>query len=440
MKRVTVSALAGLQVLATLFVFVVGRCVPQSVASRLEAREAELKARLPAQRDVPAGLQEPAVGNILPHDITLANALGHAPRVTSLADYDIEAQEAFAAKQAELVELRTLLRGTYASDRIILRTPELESWVVLRAYEERETCAEAIVDAARFLYARSITGNELQSYSSVETLAQLREAIAPCAARSDAATRERAAEALENLAEVRGIPTEVLRLATSVGDLQERSNDSLLPGFDGDIRQLFETSEAQLDVAEAAVRNPDQDWLRWAGSSSMARQTETSRVLGLRLFAAVFRAHGLEGQAATDAIASLQDLDGAPFAIDADVVRVAGESDAIADLSEVLRQIEIPPLDNSTDRTHIQSTIRRNIAAFRRCYERELEGEPFLEVRVNTRFVVTTDGSVQSASANAETSRPPLEACIVRGLQRLRFQERSGVSIVNYPFSFMPES
>ena len=90
----------------------------------------------------------------------------------------------------------------------------------------------------------------------------------------------------------------------------------------------------------------------------------------------------------------------------------------------------------------IQRIVRQNMGRFRYCYERGLDGNPGLQGRVVTRFLIGRDGSVAFATdAPGESSLPDagVVSCIVRAFGALSFPEPEGGTVtVVYPLSLSP--
>lgn len=90
----------------------------------------------------------------------------------------------------------------------------------------------------------------------------------------------------------------------------------------------------------------------------------------------------------------------------------------------------------------IQRIVRQNMGRFRYCYERALQGNPSLQGRVVTRFLIARDGSVAfSTEDTAETDMadPGVVSCIVRAFGALSFpQPEGGTVTVIYPLSLSP--
>lgn len=90
----------------------------------------------------------------------------------------------------------------------------------------------------------------------------------------------------------------------------------------------------------------------------------------------------------------------------------------------------------------IQRIVRQNMGRFRYCYERALDGNPGLQGRVVTRFLIGRDGLVAFSTHEAQETDladPGAVACIVRAFGALSFPEPEGGTVtVVYPLSLSP--
>ena len=87
----------------------------------------------------------------------------------------------------------------------------------------------------------------------------------------------------------------------------------------------------------------------------------------------------------------------------------------------------------------IDEVVKRNMAAIRYCYQRELSRDPSLGGKVTVKFVIAADGSVGSATTRTTTlNNAAVESCINGRFMRMSFPKPSGggVVIVSYPFIF----
>lgn len=90
----------------------------------------------------------------------------------------------------------------------------------------------------------------------------------------------------------------------------------------------------------------------------------------------------------------------------------------------------------------IQRVVRQNMGRFRYCYERALEGNPSLQGRVVTHFVIGRDGAVAFATGESEETSlpdPGVVSCIARAFGALSFpQPEGGTVTVVYPLTLTP--
>lgn len=85
----------------------------------------------------------------------------------------------------------------------------------------------------------------------------------------------------------------------------------------------------------------------------------------------------------------------------------------------------------------IQRVIHQSFGRFRACYEKELERNPKLEARVDTKLVIGRDGSV--AFARSEGPQP-VAACVQSAFEALSFPEPAGGTVtVEYPLLLQPD-
>lgn len=100
-----------------------------------------------------------------------------------------------------------------------------------------------------------------------------------------------------------------------------------------------------------------------------------------------------------------------------------------------------PIILGALDKSLIDAVIKRNMAAIRYCYQRELTKNPSLGGKITVKFVIAADGSVSQATTKASTmGNPAVESCINGRFMRFAFPQPKGggVVIVSYPFIFSP--
>jgi hypothetical protein len=93
-------------------------------------------------------------------------------------------------------------------------------------------------------------------------------------------------------------------------------------------------------------------------------------------------------------------------------------------------------------REEIQRVISRVMSQIKYCYEKELNKDPNLEGKLVASWVISGSGDVQSANMAQNTfggaSAQPVEQCVIRIIQRLKFPQPKGGGqvFVTYPFVF----
>lgn len=88
----------------------------------------------------------------------------------------------------------------------------------------------------------------------------------------------------------------------------------------------------------------------------------------------------------------------------------------------------------------IQRIVRQNFGRMKLCYENGLRGNPGLQGRVSTKFLIGRDGAVASASdAGSDLPDQKVVQCIVGSFMNLSFpQPEGGVATVVYPLTLTP--
>ncbi len=87
----------------------------------------------------------------------------------------------------------------------------------------------------------------------------------------------------------------------------------------------------------------------------------------------------------------------------------------------------------------IGRVIRRHLAQFKFCYEKELTRNPNLAGKVTVKFIINGMGKVQTAEIGESSMNDPnVEECSLRVMRRLLFPQPKGGGIVEvtYPFVF----
>lgn len=102
--------------------------------------------------------------------------------------------------------------------------------------------------------------------------------------------------------------------------------------------------------------------------------------------------------------------------------------------------IQPPTTSGSLPAEVIQRVVRQSFGRFRGCYEDGLRGNPNLEGRVTTRFVIARDGSVATVHAGgSDLPDARVVACVQRTYSGLTFPPpKDGIVTVSYPLVFSP--
>ncbi len=97
-----------------------------------------------------------------------------------------------------------------------------------------------------------------------------------------------------------------------------------------------------------------------------------------------------------------------------------------------------PAVGDYCDPADIRRVVNARSNAIRHCFERELQTNPTLSGNITANWRVQLDGSVSNATvAESTMDNRRVEGCIVRVLERMRFEEPDGgICIINYPFVF----
>lgn len=98
-----------------------------------------------------------------------------------------------------------------------------------------------------------------------------------------------------------------------------------------------------------------------------------------------------------------------------------------------------PIIVGALDPALIDGMIKRHLASFRFCYQRQLQSEPELSGKVTLQFVIAKDGSVSRSKVKSSSmGSAAVESCLSERMLRLRFPEPKGggIVMVTYPFVF----
>ena len=88
----------------------------------------------------------------------------------------------------------------------------------------------------------------------------------------------------------------------------------------------------------------------------------------------------------------------------------------------------------------IQRIVRQNFGRMRLCYTNGLRGNPGLQGRVSTKFVIGRDGSVSAArDAGSDLPDQAVVQCVVSSFMALSFPApEGGIATVTYPLTLTP--
>lgn len=96
-------------------------------------------------------------------------------------------------------------------------------------------------------------------------------------------------------------------------------------------------------------------------------------------------------------------------------------------------------IQGSLSKEEIGRVIRRNLARFKYCYEKQLNANPNLSGKIAVYFTIAPTGDVASASIR-ETSMNDenVESCAIKVMRSLKFPKPrgGGIVVVTYPFVF----
>lgn len=96
-------------------------------------------------------------------------------------------------------------------------------------------------------------------------------------------------------------------------------------------------------------------------------------------------------------------------------------------------------IQGALSKEEIGRVIRRNLARFKYCYEKQLNANPNLSGKIAIYFTIAPTGSVADASVR-ETSMNDVnvEECAVKVMRTLKFPQPKGggIVVVTYPFVF----
>ena len=93
------------------------------------------------------------------------------------------------------------------------------------------------------------------------------------------------------------------------------------------------------------------------------------------------------------------------------------------------------------DASLVDAVIKRNLARFKYCYQRELTTDPDLGGKVTVKFTIIGDGTVSAALTKASSiGNTSVDSCLNKVMMGLNFPEPKGggIVLVSYPFVFSP--
>jgi pSer/pThr/pTyr-binding forkhead associated (FHA) protein len=96
-------------------------------------------------------------------------------------------------------------------------------------------------------------------------------------------------------------------------------------------------------------------------------------------------------------------------------------------------------IKGSLTKEEIGRVIRRNLARFKFCYEKQLNANPNLSGKISVYFTIAPTGSVANASVRETTMNDAnVESCVEKVMRSLQFPKPrgGGIVVVTYPFVF----
>jgi hypothetical protein len=100
-------------------------------------------------------------------------------------------------------------------------------------------------------------------------------------------------------------------------------------------------------------------------------------------------------------------------------------------------------IQGSLTKEEIGRVIRRNLARFKYCYEKQLNANPNLQGKISVYFSIAPTGAVAQASVR-ETSMNDqnVESCVLTVMRSLKFPKPwgGGIAVVTYPFVFATDA
>ena len=96
-------------------------------------------------------------------------------------------------------------------------------------------------------------------------------------------------------------------------------------------------------------------------------------------------------------------------------------------------------IKGSLSKAEIARVIRRNLARFKFCYEKQLQKNPNLGGKIAVYFTIAPTGSVARATVRETTMNDAtVESCVLKVMRSLKFPKPKGggIVVVTYPFRF----
>ncbi len=101
-------------------------------------------------------------------------------------------------------------------------------------------------------------------------------------------------------------------------------------------------------------------------------------------------------------------------------------------------KVGAPQVGDFCDKNNIRQVVSAKQNAIKYCFEKELQTKPTLSGKIMAQWNVSLDGSVMKPSVASTTMNDAtVEGCIVRVIERMRFQPpNGGICVIQYPFVF----
>lgn len=152
---------------------------------------------------------------------------------------------------------------------------------------------------------------------------------------------------------------------------------------------------------------------------------------------------GVEMSGDAEAGAALSTLDpdsgAGPVALDVDAGHLGGH-DSVGPRG-ALPSLGVASVTGRLDKAVIRRVVRARVNRIRFCYEKELQRDPKLSVKIAPRFVIGADGHVTSVTMSRPSGNAQLDACVLAVVRAFQFPEPQGggVVVVTYPIALRPD-